>query len=41
MERLGGGDGILLDDVVSGLYGLLIMAALRFLVLAPENWVAA
>lgn len=29
MERLGGGDGILLDDVVSGLYGLLVMAVLR------------
>ena len=39
MERLGGGDGILLDDVVSGLYGLAVMAALRSFVLAPENWV--
>ena len=41
MERLGGGDGILLDDVVSGLYGLGVMAALRLLMLAPEKWVAA
>lgn len=41
MEALGGGDGILLDDVVSGLYGLLVMAALRLLVLEPERWVAA
>lgn len=41
MERLGGGDGILLDDVVSGLYGLLVMAALRFFVLEPEKWVQA
>jgi phosphatidylglycerophosphatase A len=39
MERLGGGDGILLDDVVAGLYGLLVMAALRLLVLEPQNWV--
>lgn len=41
MERLGGGDGILLDDVVSGLYGLLVMAVLRLFVLEPENWVIA
>ena len=41
MERLGGGDGILLDDVVSGLYGLGVMAALRFFALEPERWVAA
>ena len=31
LEALGGGDGILLDDVFSGLYGLLAMAALRLL----------
>jgi phosphatidylglycerophosphatase A len=30
MERLGGGDGILLDDVVSGIWGLLTMCGLRF-----------
>jgi phosphatidylglycerophosphatase A len=41
MERLGGGDGILLDDVVSGLYGLGVMAALRLFVLEPERWVKA
>ncbi len=29
MERLGGGDGILLDDVIAGLYGLGVMALLR------------
>jgi len=29
LEALGGGDGILLDDVFSGLYGLGTMAALR------------
>ena len=38
-ERLGGGDGILLDDVMAGLYGLAVMVVLRLLVLAPENWV--
>jgi phosphatidylglycerophosphatase A len=31
MERLGGGDGILLDDVVSGVWGLGAMIALRAL----------
>jgi len=41
MERLGGGDGILLDDVVSGLYGLGVMVALRLLVLEPDKWVLA
>jgi phosphatidylglycerophosphatase A len=39
LERLGGGDGILLDDVMAGLYGLAAMAVLRMFVLAPENWV--
>ena len=41
MERLGGGDGILLDDVVSGLYGLLVMVALRSFLLEPGSWVTA
>ena len=40
LENLGGGDGILLDDVMAGIYGLLLMAALRFLVLTPEQWVS-
>ena len=40
MERLGGGDGILLDDVVSGLYGLLVMALLRWFALEPGSWVS-
>jgi phosphatidylglycerophosphatase A len=40
MEALGGGDGILLDDVVAGIYGLLLMAALRLL-LPDLPWVAA
>ncbi len=29
LERLGGGDGILLDDVAAGLYGLAVMAVAR------------
>jgi len=41
IERLGGGDGILLDDVVAGLYGLAVMAALRLLTLSPAEWVIA
>ena len=40
LERLGGGDGILLDDVMAGLYGLAVMAALRLFVLTPESWVS-
>ena len=39
MERLGGGDGILLDDVVAGIYGLVVMILARTLFLAPESWV--
>jgi len=39
LENLGGGDGILLDDVMAGLYGCLVMAVLRFTVLSPEQWV--
>ena len=39
IERLGGGDGILLDDVVAGIYGLLVMILARTLLLAPESWV--
>ncbi|MEX1025112.1 MAG: phosphatidylglycerophosphatase A [Planctomycetota bacterium] len=38
-ERLGGGDGILLDDVMAGLYGLAVMALLRGFVLEPGAWV--
>jgi len=40
MERLGGGDGILLDDVIAGCYGLVVMALGRWLFLSPEAWVA-
>ncbi|HJO25642.1 MAG TPA: phosphatidylglycerophosphatase A [Planctomycetota bacterium] len=36
MEKIGGGDGILLDDVVSGFYGLiLVMLPLRLFVDLP------
>jgi len=37
-ERLPGGDGILMDDVVAGLYGLGVMALLRTFTLTPEQW---
>lgn len=39
LERMGGGDGILLDDVMAGIYGLAVMAVLRLTVLTPESWV--
>ena len=38
MEALGGGDGILMDDVVSGFYGLALMAILRLFLLDPADW---
>ncbi len=41
LERLGGGDGILLDDVVAGLYGLATMWLLRSWLLEPANWTVA
>ena len=37
-ERIPGGDGILLDDVVAGVYGLAVMALLRTFILEPEAW---
>ena len=40
-ERIGGGDGILLDDVVAGLYGLAVMAVLRLALADPGLWVHA
>ena len=39
MEKIPGGDGILLDDVVAGLFGLAVMAALRLFVGEPSIWV--
>ena len=38
LERMGGGDGILLDDVVAGLYGLALMTVLRLCLLEPGSW---
>ncbi len=38
LEALGGGDGIILDDVVAGLYGLAVMAVLRTFLLDPAAW---
>jgi len=38
MERIGGGDGILLDDVVAGAYGLIVMVLLRLFLLDPGDW---
>lgn len=37
-ERIPGGDGILLDDVVAGLYALGVMALLRSFLLSPAEW---
>lgn len=41
LERLGGGDGILLDDVVAGLYGLGVMALARLYLFEPSAWTVA
>ena len=38
LERLGGGDGILLDDVAAGLYGLAVMALARLAFFEPAHW---
>lgn len=38
MERIPGGDGILLDDLVAGLLGLLVLAAVRYLSGDPSMW---
>ena len=40
-ERIGGGDGIILDDVMAGLYGLAVMALVRVFLLEPEIWTIA
>ena len=41
VERVGGGDGILLDDVVAGLYALAILVPVRLFLLEPETWTVA
>ena len=38
VESLHGADGVLLDDVVAGLYGLACMAVLRLTLLEPRYW---
>lgn len=38
LEGLGGGDGILLDDVIAGLYGLAVMVVCRWLFFEPDSW---
>lgn len=38
MEKIPGGDGILLDDVVAGVFGLAVMAVLRFTVGDAGIW---
>ena len=38
MERFPGGDGILLDDLVAGLLGLVVLTAAQFLVGDPSMW---
>lgn len=38
LEALGGGDGILLDDVVAGLYAWAVLAAARWLSGDPSLW---
>lgn len=38
-SRWKSGDGILLDDVMAGVYGLVVMAILRATVLSPGDWV--
>ena len=39
LERLGGGDGIMLDDAIAGVYAFLCLALLRAVVLDPSAWV--
>jgi phosphatidylglycerophosphatase A len=38
LERVPGGDGILLDDVMAGVYAFLVLAALRTFTLSPAQW---
>lgn len=41
LGRIRGGDGLLLDDLVAGFYGLATMALLRLLFLEPASWDAS
>ena len=38
LERIGGGDGILLDDVMAGIYGFLVMLLARLFVTGAGDW---
>ncbi len=38
LERIGGGDGILLDDVMAGIYGFLVLAVVRVFVDGAGEW---
>jgi phosphatidylglycerophosphatase A len=38
LERIGGGDGILLDDVMAGVYGFLVLALARVLAGGAGEW---
>jgi phosphatidylglycerophosphatase A len=39
-EAIGGGDGILLDDVMAGVYGLAVLTAARVFLEEAGSWVA-
>ncbi|MHC4376347.1 MAG: phosphatidylglycerophosphatase A family protein [Planctomycetota bacterium] len=39
LERAGGGDGILLDDVMAGFYALAVLSVLRYTLFDPDAWV--
>lgn len=38
LERVPGGDGIILDDVMAGLYSLGVLALLRTFTMTPAQW---
>ncbi len=38
LEKIPGADGILLDDILAGFYGLIVMAAVRYLSGDPSMW---
>ena len=38
LERFGGGDGILLDDVMAGIWAFLVLLVLRYTVLEPSAY---
>lgn len=38
LERAGGGDGIMLDDVMAGVYAFGCLTVVRMLLLEPDRW---